>query len=74
MFDPPITTTGTIIDSPKPKVYHVALPNGKTSMGHVQKAMIHLHENLKEGVKVSLELTPFDFSKARITGIVDDSE
>ena len=74
MFDPPITTTGTIVDSPKPKVYHVALPNGKIAMGHVQKAMIHLHENLKEGVQVSLELTPFDFSKARITRIIKDSE
>lgn len=74
MFDPPIVTTGTIVSSPKPKVYNVALANGKMSIGHVRKAMIHLHEDLKDGVKVSLELTPFDFSKARITAIVSDSK
>jgi translation initiation factor IF-1 len=69
MFDPPITTTGTIIDSPKPKIYHVSLPNGKIVIGHVQKAKIHLHDTLKTGDTVNLELTPFDFEKARITSI-----
>ena len=69
MFDPPITTTGTITDSPEPKLYHVSLPNGKIAIGHVAKAHIHLHKDLKVGVTVKLELTPFDLSKARIVGI-----
>lgn len=66
MFDPPITTVGTIIESPKPKIYHVSLPNGKIVIGHIPKALIHLHDELKPGDKVQLELTPYDFTKGRI--------
>lgn len=69
MFDPPIKTTGTITDSPEPKIYHVSLPNGKIVIGHVPKALIELHERLEVGSIVNLELTPFDLSKARIAGI-----
>ena len=69
MFDPPITTTGTIIESPEPKLYVVSLPNGKTAVGHVAKVNIDLHVNLTAGVTVELELTPFDLTKARIVGI-----
>ena len=69
MFDPPITTTGTITDLPQPKIYHVSLPNGKRVIGHVPKALINLHDTLKVGDTVHLELTPYDLSKARITGI-----
>ena len=69
MFDPPITTIGTITDSPEPKLYHVSLPNGKIVIGHVPKALIDLHDSLKVGSIVKLELTPYDLSKARIVGI-----
>lgn len=69
MFDPPITTTGTITDCPQPKIYSVALPNGKVVVGHVPKAQNHLHDTLKVGDTVNLELTPYDFEKARIIGI-----
>ena len=69
MFDPPITTTGTIIDTPKENIYTIALPNGKEVVGNVPKALLDLHQHLKPGSSVTLELTPFDFSKARITGI-----
>ena len=69
MFDPPIITVGTVIDSPKPKIYHVSLPNGKIIIGHVPKALIHLHEIIETGVQVNLELTPYDFEKGRITSI-----
>ncbi len=72
MFDPPITTTGTITDNPSEKLYHVSLPNGKIAIGHVAKAHIALHEHLKVGVKVQLELTPFDLEKARIVALCED--
>ncbi|BDS05437.1 hypothetical protein NT6N_04770 [Oceaniferula spumae] len=72
MFDPPVTTVGTIIDTPKAKIYRVALPNGKEIVGHVPKALIHLHESLREGVRVNLELTPYDFEKGRISGLAED--
>jgi len=71
MFDPPITTIGTITDCPEAKLYHVSLPNGKIAIGHVAKAHIALHEHLKPGVQVHLELTPFDLAKARIVGICE---
>lgn len=70
MFDPPITTTGTIIDCPKPKIYQISLPNGKEIIGHVPKAFAHLHDELKVNDQVHLELTPYDFTKGRITSIV----
>jgi len=71
MFDPPITTTATVIDSPKPKIYHVSLPNGKIIIGHVPKSLIHLHNEIEPGIIVTLELTPYDLEKGRITGIAE---
>ncbi|MGJ8678030.1 MAG: translation initiation factor IF-1 [Akkermansiaceae bacterium] len=70
MFDPPIITEGTVIDSPKEKIYNVALPNGKIIIGHIPLSHINLHDNIKPNTIVSMELTPFDFSKGRITAIV----
>lgn len=69
MFDPPITTTATVIDSPKKNIYRVSLPNGKTIIGHVPKALIALHEQIAPETKVRVELTPYDFSKGRIVSI-----
>lgn len=73
MFDPPITTTGTIQTSPQDKIYHVSLPNGKLVIGHVPKSQSHLHPSLQPDAVVHLELTPFDLSKARIVGLCEDS-
>ena len=72
MFDPPITTTGTVIDSPKANIYQVALPNGKIIIGHVAKAMIALHEQIRPDSKVKLELKPYDLSKGRIVAVEPD--
>ncbi|MGB0992718.1 MAG: translation initiation factor IF-1 [Akkermansiaceae bacterium] len=69
MFDPPVTTIGTVIDAPKQGIYRVKLPNGKVVTGHIAKAMVHLHEEIVEGARVSLEMTPFDFEKARIVEV-----
>ena len=69
MFDPPITTTGVITSSPKPGIYHVELPNGKKTIGHVPKANADLHPQLVANTTVMLEMTPYDFEKARIAGI-----
>lgn len=69
MFDPPILTTGTVIDSPKEKIYHVSLPNGKVIIGHIPLALIDLHQDIKPDTIVNLEITPFDLSKGRIVSI-----
>jgi translation initiation factor IF-1 len=70
MFDPPITITGTVIDSPKPTIYRVSLPNGKIIIGHVPKALVALHQEIKPDSQVQLELTPYDFSKGRIVAVL----
>ena len=71
MFDPPVITTGTVLHSTHTNIYIVELKNGKQIIGHVAKAMKHLHESLTGGVKVTLELTPYDFEKGRISSIVE---
>jgi len=73
MFDPPVITTGIILNSPQTNIYFVELPNGKKIIGHVAKAMKHLHDSLESGVKVTLELTPYDFEKGRISSIVEST-
>ncbi len=74
MFDPPISAIGTILDSPKPNIYQVSLPNGKTVIGHVPKSQRDLHPSLLADVKVMLELTPYDFEKARIVGLAENND
>jgi len=69
MFDPPILTTGTVIDSPKEKIYNVSLPNGKIIIGHIPLALIELHKEITPNTIVNLEITPFDLSKGRIMGV-----
>lgn len=71
MFDPPILTTGTVIDSPKEKIYNVSLPNGKIIIGHVPLALIDLHKEIKPNTIVNLEITPFDLSKGRIISLTN---
>lgn len=68
MKDAPIQTTGTILEKREDNTtFIVELPNGKTALGHLQRKNADLRDDLKVGEKVQLELTPFDFEKARIT-------
>lgn len=69
MFDPPITAVGTILDSLRPHIYRIALPNGKVIIGHVPKSQQDLHPQLITDARVNLEMTPYDFEKARIVGL-----
>ena len=66
----PITTTGEILAVLSDRAFSVRLPNGKEVIGHPAKAMNPRKAELVEGVKVALEMTPFDFEKARIADIV----
>ncbi|NWK54356.1 translation initiation factor IF-1 [Verrucomicrobiaceae bacterium N1E253] len=74
MFDPPITTTGTINDTSRKPTYDVTLPNGKIIIGHLPKSQAPLREVLQSGDVVNLELTPYDLEKARIVGVVSSSD
>jgi translation initiation factor IF-1 len=68
MPEPPIQTVGVIRESLGPAVYRVELPNGKLIYGHLSKRLADLAGTFSPGVRVPLELPPYDFEKARIAG------
>lgn len=67
----PITTTGVIIERYSEKAYRVSLPNGKEVIAHPRKDLREDPSPLLPEVKVRLEMTPYDFEKARIAAIID---
>lgn len=70
--EPPITTTGTITETLSNGIYLASLPNGKIVHAHPGDDFERIHPGrLQPGDRVQLELTPFDFSKARIAAIAD---
>ncbi|MDA7518611.1 translation initiation factor IF-1 [Akkermansiaceae bacterium] len=66
----PITTTGVILAILSDRAFRVRLPNGKEVIGHPSKAMVPQKDDLQPGTMVGLEMTPYDFEKARIAKIV----
>lgn len=73
MPEAPITTIGTIRGTIPPIAFEVELPNGKRIAGHTPKRLAALNDELQDGTRVHLELTPYDFEKARIVGIDRDA-
>jgi translation initiation factor IF-1 len=49
------------------------LPNGKKVIAHPAKALEAQQNEIVPGAKVTLEMTPFDFEKARIAEIAPPS-
>lgn len=66
----PIVTTGEVLLVYSERAYRVRLPNGKEVMGHPAKALAARRDEIVPGALVSLEMTPFDFEKARIAEIL----
>jgi hypothetical protein len=66
----PVVTTATLIRPTGPRTWLAALPNGKEVIAHVPARKVGAMPPLTEGCKVRVELTQFDFSTARIAGIV----
>ncbi|GAA5497133.1 translation initiation factor IF-1 [Rubritalea squalenifaciens DSM 18772] len=72
MKDAPISTTGTILEKREDNMtFLVKLPNGKVVLGHLQKKNADLRDSLQPNETVQLEMTPFDFEKARIVARVE---
>lgn len=67
-----ITTTATII-GPYSDIFEATLPNGKKTLAHFSRTTPHLRDQVRIGMKVTVELTPFDFDVARIVAIDDSS-
>ena len=74
MSERPIETTGVIREVLPARVFRVELPNGKLVIGHLPARLTGLAEKLASCIRVDLELTPFDFEKARIVGLADNSD
>lgn len=74
MPEPPIETIGTILSALPHNVFQVELKNGKLVIGHLPRRLADLGSSLSPKTRVHLEMTPFDFEKARIAGIVEENE
>lgn len=61
----PITTCAKILESLDHRTYRAELPNGKTVHAHIPKRATP-NSTLRPGDQVTLELNPYDFSRARI--------
>ena len=66
----PITTTGEVLKIFSDRAFQVALPNGKEVIAHPAKSMFERKDEIVPEAKVTLEMTPFDFEKARISDIL----
>ena len=73
MPETPISTIGTVRDAMPGGTFHVDLPNGKVVVGHLPRSLADLGADLAPDTRVHLELTPYDFEKARITGVATDA-
>ena len=71
MPEQPIETIGEILEPLGNGVFQLTLPNGKTIPGHLPKRLSELSDDIKAGSKVRLEMTPYDFDKARIVALTD---
>lgn len=66
----PITTTGTITERLSPQAYRVSLPNGKIIIAHPDKKLEFQLDAFHPPRQVRLEMTPYDFEKARIAALI----
>jgi translation initiation factor IF-1 len=70
----PIVTTATVTEERDERTVNLTLKNGKITLGHLAKAGLPLRPALKPGTKVQVEMTSFDFEKARIVAILEPSK
>lgn len=66
----PIVTTATVTAERDERTVLVALKNGKIALGHLAKAGLTLRPQLVAGTRVKVEMTSFDFEKARIVEVL----
>lgn len=73
MTDPPIIAEGLLHERLGTILYRATLPNGKTVIAHLSKPLTDAGAVFEPGTRVDLELTPYDFDIARITGTASES-
>ena len=62
----PIRTVGRVTEVLSPRLLKVDLPNGKNIFAHLPKRLAEDGREYSVGDAVPLEMTPFDFEKARV--------
>jgi translation initiation factor IF-1 len=62
-----IVTEGTVTDVLPGTLFKVNLPNGTSVLAHISGKMRKHFIRIVPGDKVSLEISPYDLTKARIT-------
>ena len=62
-----IEQDGTIIEALSNAMFRVELENGHIITGHISGKMRMHYIRILPGVKVKLEMSPYDLSKGRIT-------
>ena len=63
----PIETDGTVTQVLPGTMFRVALSNGHEVLAHISGKMRKNFIRISVGDRVSVEITPYDLSKARIT-------
>ncbi|MCX6966767.1 MAG: translation initiation factor IF-1 [Verrucomicrobia bacterium] len=62
-----IQTDGTVVDVLPGTMFRVKLPNGSEVLAHISGKMRKNFIRIVPGDKVTVELSPYDLTKARIT-------
>lgn len=73
MREPPITTVATVLAIRHEHLFDASLPNGKLVIAHVPKWLQKKMGPVEVGSRIKLELTPYDFSTARVAGLAEAS-
>lgn len=73
MAEAPIPTHAIVNERISALAYLLTLPNGKITTGHLCRALRTATPPpvFQTGRKVHVEMTPYDFSRARIVGAAD---
>ena len=62
-----LTSDGIVVDVLPSTMFRVKLPNGHVTLAHISGKMRKNFIRIVPGDKVTVEISPYDLSKARIT-------
>ena len=62
-----IQTEGTVVEPLPNAMFRVSLSNGKTILAHISGKMRMNYIRILPGDKVTVELSPYDLTRGRIT-------
>ena len=62
-----IQTEGTVLETLPNAMFKVELPNGKKILAHISGKMRMHYIRILPGDKVTVELSPYDLTRGRIT-------